>query len=111
VVDVRQQTGIQPNDARLELVKRGSESEFSRAKTPLEDGQRASTVCTGQRPCLRHSRIATACRSEHLQCLVRDKRQVYRKRDDHIEAGGPKTRDDSRQRSSDTAVVVPNWKA
>jgi hypothetical protein len=60
---------------------------------------------------LRHGGIAAACRSERLQRLVRNERQVDGKRDDHVEAGGTQTGDDSRQRSPDKAVVVPNWKA
>jgi hypothetical protein len=60
---------------------------------------------------LRHGSIAAACRNQHLQSLVRDERQIDGKRDDHIEAGGTQTGDDARQRSPDTAVVVPDWKA
>jgi hypothetical protein len=110
-VDVRQEPRINLDNARLELLERGSESELACAKPPFEDGQRAATVRAGQRPSLRHSGIAAACRSEHLQRLGRDERQVNRKRDDHVETGGTQTGDDSRQRSPNTAVVVPNWKA
>src|SRR4029453_1054907 len=102
-VDVRQEPRTQLDNARLELLERRNEGELSCAKPPFEDGQRAATVRAGQRPSLRHSGIAAACRSELLQRLGRDERQVNRKRDDHVETGGTQTGDNSRQRSPNQA--------